>query len=502
MYSFEGHVPSTDILEAVRRGEIAAFWLFGSNLSSPAQLRDLSDALRRFAREGGHPPPLLAIDQEGGQLVAITGGATELPGNMALGATRSPALAEQAGHVLGRELLAMGINLNFAPSLDVNVNPANPVIGIRSFGDDAALVAELGAALIRGTQASGVMATAKHFPGHGDTAVDTHNILPVVPHSIERLDAVELAPFQAAIDAGVSVIMTAHVMFSALDNQYPATISRATLKGLLRRDLGFGGLVITDAMDMQAVAQYGTQESVRMALHAGADLALLGSLPDHMALGRQLDGFARPESLARIRAAQANIRQDLPPLDVVGCAEHQAIARSIADQSITLVRDQAHLLPLSPGPDDLIAVITPRPTDLTPADTSSQVRIALADAIRRRHPRTLALEIPYPASADAVRAILQAAAQAQIVVVGTISVDRDPGQVDLVQALERRGQAPVVVALRTPYDLMAFPTVQSYLCTYGIRPVSMEATARVLFGEIEARGVLPCAIPGVIASRD
>ncbi len=498
MHSFAGSAPPEDVLAAVRRGEVTGFWLFGSNLESPAQLRELTDTLRRAAQDGGQLPPLLAIDQEGGQLIAMTGGATELPGNMALGATRSAALAEQAGYVLGRELLAMGVNMNFAPSLDVNVNPANPVIGIRSFGDDPALVAELGTALIRGTQATGVLATAKHFPGHGDTASDTHDSLPVIPHSMERLNAVELLPFRAAIDAGVGAVMTAHVLFSALDSQSAATLSTRVLDGFLRREMRFGGIIITDAMDMHAVSQHGGEEAVRRALLAGVDLALLGHLPDHLGMGRRMPPV-RPDSLARIQSVQARFPKELPSLDIVGCAEHQAVAQAIADASITAVRSQGRL-PLQPAPDDLIAVITPRPVDLTPADTSSRVRIALADAIQRRHRCVQAFELPSQAEADEVRAILEATEQAKTIVVGTISVNGDPGQVDLVQGLVQRGQSPIVVALRTPYDLLAFPSVSTYLCAYGIRPASMEAVARVLFGEIEARGVLPCAIPGLLSA--
>ncbi|CAG1773069.1 partial Beta-hexosaminidase A, partial [uncultured bacterium] len=184
MHSFRGTTLPEAVREAVRRGEIAAFCLFNFNVVSPAQLRELTLALYAAAAEGGLPPPIIGMDQEGGQLIAVSEGTTELPGNMALGATRSPELAEQAGRVLGRELLAMGVNMNFAPSLDINNNPANPAIGIRSFGDDPNLVSVLGRALIRGIQAEGVIATAKHFPGMGDIESDSHFALPVVPHSL------------------------------------------------------------------------------------------------------------------------------------------------------------------------------------------------------------------------------------------------------------------------------------------------------------------------------
>jgi len=500
MHSFRGYSPPADILDAVRHGQIGAFCLFAYNVESPAQLRELTDALRRATQDGGQLPPIMGIDQEGGQLIAVTGGATELPGNMALGATRSPELAAQAGYVLARELLAMGLNLNFAPSLDVNVNPANPVIGIRSFGDNPQLVADLGTAMIHGMQAQGVIATAKHFPGHGDTAIDTHADLPEVTHRLERMESVELLPFRAAIKAGVGAIITAHVVFSALDPDNPATVSPLVLDGFLRREMGFNGLIITDAMDMHAVAQRGQEQSVRDALTAGVDLALLGHLPDQLGMMARLKPLARADALARIEIARQAIPRTLPSFDVIGCAEHQQIAQTIADQSITLVRDSGQL-PLRPAPDDQIAVITPQPVDLTPADTSSLVRITLADAIQRRHPRVQALELPYQAAPSDIQNILRATEQAKVVIVGTITADRDPVQAELVRALYQRGQWPIVVALRTPYDLVEFPMIDTYLCAYGIRPVTMEAVVRVLFGEIAARGVLPCALPGMLVGQ-
>lgn len=498
MLSFEGLTVPHDILTAVERGEVASFCLFGHyNAGSPAQVRDLTAALIRAARAGGHPAPLIGLDQEGGQLMALTDGVTELPGNMALGATRSPELAEQVGRVLGRELRAMGINLNFAPSADVNVNPANPVVGTRSFGEDPALVADLGAAMIRGMQAEGVAATAKHFPGHGDVSLDSHFDLSVVAHPRARLDAVELRPFRAAIAAGVKAVMSAHVLYPALDAIYPATLSPAILDGLLRHELGFGGLIVTDAMDMAPVARYGALESTRMALDAGADLVMLAHVPDQLALVRATLPLTRPDSVARIRARRVELDRPLPSLDVVGCAAHRQVAREVAERAITVVRDSG-ALPLRLGPDDLVAVVTPETLNLTPADSSAGVSIGLADAIRRRHPRTRAYELRH--DGGDVAALLDAVEAARVVVVGTIGAERDPDQAALVQMLHARGQQVIVVSLRTPYDLAVFPMVDTYLCAYGIRDVNTEAVARVLFGEIAATGVLPCAIPGIAAT--
>ncbi|MBE2271199.1 MAG: glycoside hydrolase family 3 protein [Anaerolinea sp.] len=490
MYSFRGTTAPPEILAGLEKGLISSFCLFAYNVESPAQLNALTTSLHAAAARGGNPPPLIGIDQEGGQLIAITGGATELPGNMALGATRSSELAEKAGRVLGRELLAMGVNLNFAPSVDVNVNPANPTIGLRSFGDDPALVADMGIGMIRGMQAEGVIATVKHFPGHGDTATDTHYNEAVIPYDIERINRIELAPFRAAVKAGVAAVMSAHIRVNALDPDHVATLSKKILTDLLRTDMGFEGLVLTDAMDMHAVARFGKLESITAALDAGADLVLLGHLTGQLDLVPLLT--EDPASAARIRAARERLPRTRPSFDVVGCAEHQAIAREIAEASITRVKGDVRL---QPNEDDHILVITPYPINLTPADTSEQVKLMLGDAISRRHNRTTHLQ--YPLDALDIPSIVHMGETANTVIVGTYNAHNDPQQVALVQELYARGMNPIVIALRTPYDLVDFPMVENYLCTYGIRPVSMEAVTRVLFGEIEAHGVLPCALPEV-----
>jgi beta-N-acetylhexosaminidase len=495
MHSFHGMTPPQDILDAVKRGEITSFCLFaGLSVANPTQLRDLCDRLYAAAREGNVPLPIIGMDQEGGQLMAVTEGVTELPGNMALGATRSPELAQKVGEVLGRELLAMGVNLNFAPSLDVNINPDNPVIGTRAFGDDPQLIAELGVALIRGLQNVGVLATAKHFPGHGDTAMDTHHGDAILPHPLARLEDVELVPFQAAIQAGVDVVMPAHLSIAAFDEENPATLSPAILKTLLREKMSFGGLIITDAMDMHAVAQFGPLPSLRRALEAGADIAMMGHLKDQLGLMRELAPEENPEAVRRIRAVQEKLPTTLPSLDVLDSAEHRAIAQEVAERSITLVKDGGQL-PLRLAEGDVLAVITPRPVNLTPADTSASVEIKLADSLREKGFRVEDYQISMQASEAEIAVALEAVSGAKQVIIGTINAQQDPSQVALVNAMQSRGQRPIVVALRIPYDLTAFPNIETYLCTYSIRQVSMRALARVLVGEIEAQGILPCKLP-------
>jgi beta-N-acetylhexosaminidase len=497
MHSFHGFTAPQEILDAVAAGHISAFCLFAYNVASLEQIRALTGQLHAAALQANLPPPIIGIDQEGGQLIAIPYGATELPGNMALGATRSPELAEKAGYVLARELLALGFNMNFSPSVDVNINPVNPVVGIRSFGDEPALVAQLGIAMIRGMQYQGVLASAKHFPGHGDTMTDSHHTVPFVAHDRERIDTVELYPFRAVIEAGTASIMTSHIVFKALDPRHPATISRRILVDLLRDELGYDGLVVTDAMDMHAVSRLGGELAVKMALLAGVDLALMGHLPDQMGMNERLRSLEDAASVRRIMDVRRQLPRTMLPLDVVGCAEHQAIAQEIADRSITLVRDQDQVLPLRPAADETLAVITVRPADLTPADTSSAVTVGLHTAIAARHPRVLHLEIPHAPDADQVRTLLAQLEGVHTIIAGTIRADTYPQQGELIELLVQQGKTVIAVALRTPYDVLGYPSVRTYLCAYGIRAVTTEAVARVLFGEIQAQGTLPCTIPGM-----
>lgn len=492
MFSFVGNTVPDHILKLVESGDVVSFCIFKINMQSPAELRAIAEQIHGAAKRGGQPVPLVGIDQEGGQLMAVANGATELPGNMALGATRSATLAEKAGWVTGRELRAMGVNLNFAPILDVNINPKNPVIGIRSFGDDPKLVGELGAALIKGVQSQGVIATAKHFPGHGDTDSDSHLASPVVNHDITRLNEVEIAPFVTAIQAGVGAIMTAHVIYPALDADNAATLSKPILTDLLRRQLCFDGLIITDAMDMHAVSRLGMPYGAITALEAGADLVMLGHLEGQAELHASLKASYNPASLARIRKVQAGLSPEMYDFSLVGCAEHQQIAQEIADKSITVVRDVAHNLPLKR--EQSLGIVTVQPKNLTPADSSAFIKIKLTDAVHKRRADAVAHTLPFQATDAEIREALDTVAGLDVVVVGTIVANQDASQGEFVRTLLARGQQVVAVALRTPYDVVAFPEIQTYLCAYGIREVTTEAVARVLFGEIVATGVLPCAI--------
>ena len=257
MAAFEGYELPPAFGDLLRRRHIGGVTLFRSlNVRDPAQVRELTASLQQAAAASGQPPLLVGADQEGGTLMALAG-TTPFSGNMALGATGSTELARRVGFATGRELAAMGVNINYAPVCDVIINPQNPVVGTRSFGEDPALVATLAASMVEGLQEAGVAAAVKHFPGHGDTAADSHYGLPVLRFDEERLGRIELPPFVAAVKAGTRLVMTGHMALPALDGglEVSSTLSRPILQKLLRGDLGFRGVIISDAMDMAAIRQ-------------------------------------------------------------------------------------------------------------------------------------------------------------------------------------------------------------------------------------------------------
>jgi beta-N-acetylhexosaminidase len=505
MLAFEGRSLPERVRARLTDAPSAGATLFrAANAGSASELRALTDALQRCAASRGDPPLLVAADQEGGQLMALGVDTTPFPGAMALGATGDAALAERVAAATGRELRALGINVNYAPVCDLATNRANPALGIRTFGDEPSRVAPLVAATIRGLQSAGVAATAKHFPGMGDVMSDTHHGEAAVWHARERLAAVELAPFRAAIAAGAQIVMSSHAAVPRLSGvgDLPATLDPAVMIDLLRDQLGFGGVTISDALDMHALAQGPSQVlDALAALRAGVDLLLCA--PGDAAIGRIEDGLRHA---ARRRLADpgqaldriATLRRwiggfEQPDLAVVGCAEHQALAREVAERSVTLVRDRDRLLPLRPADGSRILAIMPQPIDLTPADTSSTVAPGLAAALRRRHSAVDEIVTAHPPTDADIAAVRERAADAAVVIVGTISASLDPAQARMVDALLETGVPTVTVALRTPWEGAAYPAAGTHVCTYGILPPSLEALTAALFGDSDFPGRLPVA---------
>jgi len=508
MIAFAGDELPRSAARRINEQGVAGVTLFRvHNVVDPPQVRSLCAAIQE-ARPAGAPPLLVAADQEGGQLVGLGDGTTQFAGAMALGATDDEELAERVAGATARELRALGVNVDYAPVCDVASNPSNPALGIRSFGDDPGTVGRLAAATVRGLQGGGVAATAKHFPGAGDAAADPHHGLPRLPRTHAELAERELVPFRAALEAGARMVMTGHLALPGQDD-VPTSLSAAVLRDLLRGQLRFDGVTVSDALDMRALAQGAAQiVDAIAALRAGEDV-LLGTA-DEPALERLEEGLAQAQRRGLIdahddAAARRRLgdlrrwlgRFDQPPLDVVGCAGHQALAAELAQRSITLVRNDDRLLPLKPAADARIAVVQSMPADLTPADTSSTVPPTLASALRRRLAGVDEILLPAaPGDAD-ITGISERLAAFDLVIVGTFSAHLQGAQRALAAAVLASGKPTVTVALRTPWDLLAYPSARTHICSYGILPPSMEALAAVLLGEAPFAGRLPVAIAGL-----
>ena len=515
MLAFEGEVVPGRVAARLRGGPAAGVTLFRHlNVRSPGQVRELTASLQRAAGAGldavaGFGPLLIAADQECGQFIALGDGSTPFAGNMALGAVDDEALTERVGRAIGLEARAMGVNVVYAPVLDVASNPSNPALGIRAFADDPAVVARHGAAIVRGLQSAGVAATVKHAPGAGEAATDPHHGGATVPAGMEVLEGREFVPFRAAFAAGTRMAMLGHFALPAVSGRddLPTTLSRAVMTDLLRRDLGFDGLTISDALDMRALAQ-GPDQAVDVvaAIRAGVDLLLASADPDALeriehtlvrAADREL--FDADEVGATERRVAA-LREWLvlagpqPDLAIVRGTEHEALAAELAARSITLGANPRGLLPMragTAGAAGRILAVMPRPTDLTPADTSSTIQPALAAALRRYHADVDEVVVEPEPDAASIAAVRERAAAADHVIIGTIDAHRLTAQLRLVEAVAVTGTPTIAVAMRGPWDIAAYPAGVTSLATYSILPGSLDALAAVLVGQAQPIGRLP-----------
>ncbi|HEY7982655.1 MAG TPA: beta-N-acetylhexosaminidase [Ktedonobacterales bacterium] len=513
MVGFPGPAITAELRALIEREHVGGVILFARNVVDAGQLLRLTTELQAMARAAGHARPLLiAMDQENGVVRRLEAGATAFPGSMALAAAGDEALAEALALASGRELRALGVNFNLAPVLDVNTNPANPVIGVRAFSDDAATVARLGVAVARGYAAAGLIACLKHFPGHGDTAVDSHRAVPTLAHDRARLEAVELAPFVAGITAGAPAVMVGHIVAPALGATLPASIAPEVVRELLRARLGFAGAVMTDCLEMDAIAEtVGTERGAALAVRAGNDLALVSHRHDRQAgalaaLREALaSGTLGPEvaraALARVAALKDRfLTWEAPPTDVpswVGGAAQQALAARAYAASTTLVRDDAAALPLRLPPEARLLVIEPDGAASTAAEDARAPRHWLADACRRRYPTVSARALAIRPSAAARDELRRAAGEADVVLLATKNARTYPEQAAAVQAVREVAPRLIAVAAHNPYDLLAYPEVGTYLATYEHTAPAMEALAAVLWGERAPVGRLPVALPGL-----
>lgn len=334
---FDGLVVPPEIDRLLDRG-VGSVALFRRNVDTPSQFADLCGELKRRAGR----PLAIGIDQEGGRVMRLRGAFTDVPAMRELGRTGDENLAYSVGQILGKECRAMNVDIVFAPVLDVDTNPDNPVIADRSLSADPAVVSKLGVALLRGIQSVGVASCGKHFPGHGDTYQDSHHTLPSLEHDLSRIEQTELPPFQAAINADVAAIMSAHVVFKRVDSSVPATLSSKILQGILRKRLGFDGVIISDDMEMKAIASnYGIHDAVIRGAKAGCDLIMI--CHSHEAQNQAIDALTAAVESGKVplqRIVDANRRLDtmcnrfvkgphVADLETIGCASHRAVADRI-----------------------------------------------------------------------------------------------------------------------------------------------------------------------------
>ena len=498
------------------------------SLGSPLEVAAKVNTMQRLALASGPRVPLLVSSDlepglgrfEGGAFLPqlwSAGSATVLPTNMATGATGRPEDAESVGRIVGREARAAGIHVDFAPDVDVNNNPANPVINVRSFGEDPQAVARYATAFVRGLQGEGVAGVAKHFPGHGDTDTDSHLALPVVRSDRARLDAVELVPFRAAVGAGVAGVMSAHIALPAIEAPgVPATLSPRVMTGLLRDTLGYRGITFTDAMTMEGVGQgYPVDRACVMAVQAGMDVllmptdvtrcvdAVVAAVAGGQVARARVDASVRRVLELKVRTgAVSRPYADLEALrEVVGAPAHWAAARDVARRAVTLLRDSANLVPLGVGRSVTAVVYAP--------DAEAVAGQAFAAELRAGARQFREFRVTPRTSAGALDSIAQAAQASDRLVVmtytrtfegaGRLAIPAHVAQWIDAQAVTGK---LVVVAGGNPYVVRQFPRVTSYLVTYGRGDVLERAAARAVLGLAPVTGRAPVSLPGFFAVGD
>ena len=485
------------------------------NWSRSETMARFNKQLQDWSMESNAGVPLfISADLEYGVAQRIPAEATVFPRQMGIAATGDPEAAYEQGRITAREALATGFNWSYSPVVDVNVNPRNPVIGVRSFGERYTVVSEMSRAMIRGSQEHGVLATPKHFPGHGDTDFDSHYDLSTVTYDLETLREIHLPPFQSAFDAGADAVMTAHVIIEAIDPTVPATLSRQALTGLLREEMGFEGIIVTDAMSMHAIDHnWGAGEAAVMAVQAGADIIMATGTEQQQAetfealYQAYVDGEITEERLndSLLRILRIKHKYGLHPgfsspdparaLEVTTDPEHRRIARDIAARSITLVRNQ-QILPFD------------RDEELTTLVAGVAYTRELADLVREAgggevimwdYGRGPTDNDPTP---EAILEAIRKAEEADRILLFTYSWSELPeGQAKLAEALAIMGKPMAVVALGLPYDLASIPMVPAFVATYSLdrwpdatpTPVVWEAAVDMIFGEPPG-GQLPVSL--------
>lgn len=506
---------SEEIIDLIKNDHVGGIILFGRNIGTPEEILQVTTTLQKAAKESGHDKPLLiCIDQENGIVRRLGEGTTVFPGAMLLGATQNPEYADKVGEAVGKELKALGINWNLAPVVDVNNNPNNPVIGVRAYGEDPRLVSKFGKAAMKGMQKAGVMTALKHFPGHGDTNVDSHLALPTITHDMERLEQVELVPFKDCILEGADTVMTAHVYFPTLEKQegVPATMSHAVITGLLREKLGFDGVVTTDCMEMKAIADtVGTAKGAVEAIKAGVDVVMISHLPSlqkeaidaivsavetgEISEDRINNSFRRVNELKDKFLSWDDLNLDEGKVsEVVASPAHQQLADDVFRAGITIVKGQGSALPLSNKADHKVLVVFPTNSHLTMVEDERYSSNALGEAIREVHPTATIQQLSPNPTAEEIDQAVSLAVNHDTVIIGALSSKQSKEQQELGEKLAKSGKKIVVIGMRTPYDLTVYPKADATVVTYEFTTPALKMTAKALYGIEQVTGTLPVTL--------
>ena len=465
--------------------------LFKRNIRNERQLRKLINDLKEILGK-----PVIAIDEEGGDVSRIDF-IVSTPSHMGLAATGDPFSAYKIARIIGEELKKLGINNNLAPVLDVNVNPDNPIIGNRSFGEDPDEVALYGENYIKGLLESGVIATAKHFPGHGNTSIDSHYELPIIPHSYDRLIRVEVKPFQRAIQCGCPMIMVGHLYVPALDSEkIPASISSKVINGFLRETLGFEGVVITDDLEMKAVSsQFEVKEAALRALYSGADIALICHTRKYQeeAFDAIQEALKDPSFKREAIIKKNRIEKVLGKYLELSSRKEEALRERFSEEALQIAKKAVTVIKWS----KLAKSNFKECIIFYPNIIKEKVGYFIHELSEKREGLDI-VAVPYCGSKAEKYFDLTKLADSNkaLCIVFTWKADKDSCQRDFVKKISSHENV-VIIATNTPYDIRCFSEVKRYIALFSASPIMMRALAELIISEDKTRGILPVSIPNI-----
>ncbi len=505
MMGFPAEEVTPELAEFLSEYKIGNIILFTRNVATSGQLQRLCADLQENIKRNTGYAAFISVDQEGGMVARLPADAVSMPAAMAVAATGNPQNAYLAGKITAEELRSLGVNMNLAPDMDINSNPNNPVIGVRSFGDTSEIVTNFGTALMKGLQDGGVLPVIKHFPGHGDTSVDSHLGLPKVEKTLEELEQNELVPFKAAIREGGCGVMSSHILFPAIEKEaLPCTMSYTMLTGLLKNELGFDGLVLTDCLEMDAIQKYyGTAKGALAAIRAGANLLCISHTAELVKetvelveraimsgdLSEELIDRA-VEKILKFKSEYAGDTTKIPSGSNIGSDFHKAEIARISEESITLVHRGNAELSVKGKKTFFVGCYANR-TTLASSSVNKDFSFASYMANQLNGD---SLITPSDPSEQDIEAVVKQAQNYECVVIGLFNGKKNNGQVRLANSLCRTGTNVIAVSLFNPYDLALVDEKATKLAAYEYTILSFSTLVKVFNGELVPQGKLSVKI--------